>query len=374
MTHIVFIHLFNDFSGSPIVLHETIKAAKSQGLHTTLYIGSDGDGILSSTNIYQKKYWYRRTSYKILTLLTYTLSQFILFFRLINDNEIPKNAIIYVNTLLPYGAALYGKLTKRKVIYHIHEVSITPKPLKWFLTYICRKTSSFNIYVSNTHQKSLPIPEIPSQKIYNTLKADFIESTKKIIYQHKSEGVFHILMIASLRDYKGIPELFKLAKNLSSHSDIQLTLVVNDDQTSIDAYCKNKEYPANLSIYPRVSDTSPFYQKANLVLNLSRVDQWEETFGMTILEAITYGIPCIVPPIGGPAEIINNGIEGFHIDSRDHQELFEKVLLIYNDDNLVYKLSKNARKRSTAFTPENFSHEICSIITQLSKVIQPNEI
>ena len=34
---------------------------------------------------------------------------------------------VYINTLLPFGAALAAKLRGCKVVYHVHEVSVKPQ-------------------------------------------------------------------------------------------------------------------------------------------------------------------------------------------------------------------------------------------------------
>ena len=39
-----------------------------------------------------------------------------------------------------------------------------------------------------------------------------------------------------------------------------------------------------------------------------------EAFGLTVVEAMTCGLPTFATCHGGPAEIIVNGVSGFHID------------------------------------------------------------
>ena len=173
------------------------------------------------------------------------------------------------------------------------------------------------------------------------------------------------MLIASLRNYKGIPELFDLASSLLAYSDVHFDLVVNDDQKHIDQYFSGRPVPSNLTVHPFTSDTTTFYQKANLVLNLSRVDQWVETFGMTILEAMAFGIPVIVPPEGGPAELVKDGVQGFQVDSRNSQLLKEKVLLLYNDQSLCQKMSSACRSRAADFSPEVFNENIIAAINDV---------
>lgn len=363
--NITFVHLLNDFSGSPKVLRNTIMAVMQQTTNVQLVVSSHGKGFLSHLDIPKSHYWYLRTGTRALTLFTYLLSQCLLFNKLLRDRSIAKDAVIYVNTLLPFGAALYGKLTRRKVIYHVHEISITPAPLKAMLTSIARMTSSLNLYVSDTHMQTLTIPDVPAQRVYNSLDADFMKFAENSRYSPAQGGYFNILMVASLRDYKGVPELLLLAERLCSVKTIRFDLVVNDDEAAISRYFQNRSIPGNLTIHPRTTKTTTFYAKASLVLNLSRVDQWIETFGLTILEAMAFGIPVIVPPVGGPIELVDNRVQGFLVDSRNSLELYERVLQLSNDQQLCERMSEAGRQRAAQFSPENFTDNIVAAINQV---------
>jgi glycosyltransferase involved in cell wall biosynthesis len=365
--NLAFIHLLNDNSGSPKILKETIGALDSQEFSLKIYLGSSGDGILSRCEIPITRYWYYRSEYRILTLFTYFFSQALLFCKLLGDHSIDKDATIFVNTLLPFGAALFGRLTNRRVIYHVHEISITPAPLKYLLTTIARLTSSLNLYVSDAHMQALPIANVPARRIYNALDADFIANAMKSTYAHDHDGYFNILMIASLRDYKGVPELLTLFDMLCDQTNIHFDLVVNDDEVAIKRYFSGRTLPTNITVHPRTTDTATFYGRASLVLNLSRVDQCVETFGLTILEAMAFGIPVIVPPVGGPIELVEDGVQGFHIDSRNLDLLKEKVLLLSNNEELCLRMSTEGRKQATKFSPESFAINIRQAIDEVGQ-------
>lgn len=362
---VVFAHLLNDYSGSPRVLKNVILAINSEKTLCLLYVGYPAMGVLSDCAIPVKNYWYRRLRNRWGTLVTFSISQLILFGKLLFDRSIPQHAIIYVNTLLPFGAALYGKLTGRKVIYHIHEISVTPAPLKALLTGIVRRTSCLNLYVSDTHQQTLPIAGVPAQRIYNVLDTPFIHTASASIYAHRRDGIFRVLMIASLRDYKGIPEFMALVSALADQAQIYFELVLNEDSAVVDRYFADQAIPATLAIHPRTRDTSTFYGRASLLLNLSRVDQCIETFGMTILEAMAFGIPVIVPPVGGPAELVEDGRHGYWVDSRDHTTLCRRVLQLAGDEPLCRNMSDSCRKRSVDFSQTHFANSLNDAIGQV---------
>lgn len=362
---IVFIHLLNDASGSPRVLKSVISSLKNSEKKMLLYIGSDGSGILSESGIEVRKFWYKRSRLKLITLFSYISSQFILFVRLMASGDIDRRAIIYVNTMLPFGAALYGWLSGRRVIFHVHETSITPKPLKRFLVGVVRLTSMLNIYVSDAHRTLLPIPGIPSCRIYNCIDPAMLAVAKFTTYVPRRDGKFIVLLIASLRDYKGVPEYLELARSLEAATDIQFELLVNDEQSEVNHYFRGLSVPSNLTVTPRMSDPTPFYKRASLLLNLSRVDMCVETFGLTILEAMSFGVPVVVPPVGGPAEIVRNGVEGYTVDSRNSDELIQRIDTLRLSEDLCMTMSSAARERAKQFTPDSFSFAVRETINHM---------
>ena len=204
---IVFVHLLNDRSGSPRVLASAITALTDSRNDSQLFVGSGGSGILDGTKISTTRYWYQRTPHRILTLITFFASQVDLMISLFRSKYIGKDAVIYVNTLLPFGAAIYGRITGRRVIYHLHELSISPRIFQAFLKSMARLTASKLIYVSEHHKRFLPIGKLDSAVVYNSLDDSIFEQAREHRYEHLREGVFNVLMLASLRDYKGIPEI-----------------------------------------------------------------------------------------------------------------------------------------------------------------------
>ena len=54
---------------------------------------------------------------------------------------------------------------------------------------------------------------------------------------------------------------------------------------------------------------------------------------MTILEAMPYGIPAVVPNVGGPLELIENGYNGYSVDVRDTESLVYHIKLALDKDN-----------------------------------------
>jgi L-malate glycosyltransferase len=353
---IIFIHLLNDFSGSPKVLSQIVKNYKNKNHDVELFTSKD-EGFLSNIVDKHHNFFYKRFENKFLTLFSYTLSQFHLFFKILFS----KSDIVYINTLLPFGAALGAKISGKEVIYHIHETSIRPNILKKFLRYIVSNTASKIIFVSNDLEQKEKFENKKSFVIHNALENSFLKIASKYTYSHKHENKFIVMMICSLKDYKGIPEFLKIAKKLELHEHISFRLILNSEQNEIDDYFKNKKFK-NIEIFSKQKDLEKFYSSSSLVLNLSRIDDCIETFGLTIVEAMAYGVPVIVPPVGGPIEIVEEDKEGFLISSYDVDKVAKKIEELANDEKLCMNLSSNARKKALDFSEDIFLENISKVI------------
>ena len=138
--------------------------------------------------------------------------------------------------------------------------------------------------------------------------------------------------------------------------------MLNADQTEIEKYFRNKTLPRNLTLSARQTDLAPFYEKASLLLNLSRPDEWVETFGLTIVEAMAFGIPVIVPPVGGPAEIVSEGVEGYRLSAYETEKIAARIRELAQDPDLCLRLSRAAKKRPRDFGEEVFERKMLEVL------------
>lgn len=362
MKKIIFVHLLNDYSGSPKVLSQVIKSARENGFEIELYTGKGDDGFLSGLTDAHHHYFYKRFRNKYLTLIMFMLSQLILFFKLLKYwNE---DVVIYVNTMLPFGAGLAGKIMGKPVYYHVHETYVKPASFKRFLRAIIQISASKIIYVSKYLKDAEPFKNINASVIYNALPKDSTEVAEKSQHQFKKNGQFNVLMICSLKAYKGVYEFISIAFKCEQKKDITFTLVLNAEQSEIDTFFQDRKLPSNLTIIPRQQNVIPFYENSSLLLNLSRVDEAIETFGLTIIEAMAFCIPVIVPPVGGPAEIIRDGVEGYLISSYEIDKIANTIMALSHDEAKCIELSNNAKIRSADFKESVFEKNILEVISE----------
>jgi len=320
MKKIICAHLYNDFSGSPLVLSTIIKSFRKKGLPVEIITSTEAPGFLTDldTKIISNQYKY--VNNRCFRLFLFLVCQVRMFFQTLQFRQ--EDVVIYVNTLLPFGVAMAGKLMGKKVIYHFHETSLNPLLLKRFLKWIASITATEVVYVSQFLRKKEGLPQVPAKVIYNCLSEEFVKKATSNKSPQPINESFNLLMLCSLKKYKGVNQFVELAKKLPEYS---FDLVLNATQEEINIFFKKINLPKNLEIYPKQRNVHPFYKKSNLVLNLSHPEKWVETFGMTLLEAMQYGLPVIAPPVGGPTEIVSSFFNGYLIDQRNEEELIKKI-------------------------------------------------
>ena len=353
------IHLLNDYSGSPKVLKQLIEGWIKNDMDVSLYTNQNKTGFLS--NIYGIKFnyiWYTLGANKLVTLINLVTSQLLLFFRILKTAK--KEDLIYINTVLPFGAALAGKIKGNRIIYHIHETSITPIIFKKFLFGIVKWTATEVVYVSKYIAKQEPI-NVKSHILYNAIETKFLNKALK--ERHLKTETNNVLMVCSLKDYKGVQEFIMLAK---TNSYFNFKLVLNASKQEIDTYFKETSIPKNCFVYPTQTNLHSFYKWASVILNLSRPNEWVETFGLTIIEGMAYGLPAIVPPVGGITELVNQNLNGFLVDATEANKLNHALNTLLTQKENYHVMRKNALKRVHNYSEDIFEKKSLEIVKSIS--------
>lgn len=118
----------------------------------------------------------------------------------------------------------------------------------------------------------------------------------------------------------------------------------------------------NLSILSRQNDVASLYNKASLVLNLSDIHKCIETFGLTALEAMSAGLPVVVPTVGGIAEMVEDGINGYKIDVQDLEKIETHIKLLLSERNRYQQMASNAQKFSQSYSEDSMISAIAEIL------------
>ena len=360
MKNIVCFHLFNDCSGSPKVLKTVIEGLLEKGYHVDLVTSRGGvlDELAGKENLQMKQYNYRFARNILIRCMRYAWVQLQVFFIALGY-MFKKDTVIYINTILPIGAAIGGRLACKRVVYHYHENAKAKSTAYRILAKIMQLIASEIICVSQ-YQRSFLRRKKNVIVVPNALKTEF---TAKL--HPDSERAFEnqrVLMLGSLKGYKGTDEFIALAGRMSRY---YFELVINDSPENIERYLNSRRITpsANLRIHSRQDDVTPFYNRASLVLNLSNKKQAIETFGLTALEAMSAGLPVIVPTVGGIAEMVSDGKNGYRIDVSEMEKIEKCIEKILTDKGLFTRLASCALEHSKRYSARAMTSSIERIIS-----------
>jgi len=92
--------------------------------------------------------------------------------------------------------------------------------------------------------------------------------------------------------------------------------------------------------YLRAAELAAAYASSDVFLFPSTTD----TFGNVVLEAKAAGLPCVVSDLGGPCELVTDGIDGFVTRALDVADFARVLRLLCKDGKLREKMGAAARK------------------------------
>lgn len=140
------------------------------------------------------------------------------------------------------------------------------------------------------------------------------------------------------------------AKVYATNSQIILRMVGGDMGLNKNVAYKNRLIQRSVElgikdavIFENFSDnTEQVMKEADVFLNFSD----SESFSMTCLEALYYGIPCIATASGGPSEIIEHNVSGLLIRVNDYSGMVSAMHDLANHAEKRRWFSENGRKRA----------------------------
>ncbi|WP_018027534.1 glycosyltransferase [Porphyromonas somerae] len=109
-------------------------------------------------------------------------------------------------------------------------------------------------------------------------------------------------------------------------------------------------------------DLSPWYKKAEMLISASEM----ESFSMILVEAQSMGCPIISFDCPyGPAEIINNNIDGILVPNQDLEKLTKAILYLHSNDKVRSDLSNNGLINSKRFDKDVIAKKWAELINDI---------
>jgi glycosyltransferase involved in cell wall biosynthesis len=156
---------------------------------------------------------------------------------------------------------------------------------------------------------------------------------------HKASRYYHDLRLILVGEGERLNQYRSLIKDLGIESKVTVTGFLSGSKLwyyySI----------ADLFVYPSIAGS--------------------EAFGITLLEAMRYHIPCLVPDTGGGKEVIKDA--GVTFRDQDEEDLMKKMMLILNDNQKSLALSARCKDVLSEYSDEKVLKRLVKVYDDVRK-------
>jgi D-inositol-3-phosphate glycosyltransferase len=111
-----------------------------------------------------------------------------------------------------------------------------------------------------------------------------------------------------------------------------------------------------------------YYAAAEMVVMPSHY----ESFGMVALEAMAMGRPVIASEVGGLAFLIRDGVNGYHVPSRNPEALAERIYELLSNPNCRVEMGRAARHNAERFAWPIIARRMVSLYCRLLNLRSPD--
>jgi len=155
----------------------------------------------------------------------------------------------------------------------------------------------------------------------------------------------YCLMLATYENRKGHFYVLQAIKNvIRDFPQVQL-LIYGDgkpvEKKRVADEVKRLSLEKNVSLNDFTTDTKSLFARASMVVVPS---QAFESFGLTIIEAMAYGVPVVTTDVGGMPEVLGDSQAGYVSSKSNPIEFAAAIKLILGNPKLKEELGQNGRK------------------------------
>ncbi|MCK4732795.1 MAG: glycosyltransferase family 4 protein [Methanophagales archaeon] len=244
--------------------------------------------------------------------------------------------------------ALLPFLKKYPLVATFHDVILHTGENNWrqnFIRYCARKYSN-HIIVHGEKLKEQMIKEynIPNKKVNAIPIGEHgVEPFKKYEREDLKEDGNLILFFGRIYKYKGLEYLIKAEPMITKEvQDAKIVIAgTGDDFKKYEKMMVNKDNFIISNHYIPYKEGAELFQRCNVVV-LPYIDASQSG---VIPTAYGFKKPVIVTDVGSVPEIVDEGLTGFIVPSKDPEALAEAIVKLLQDEDLRKQMGENAYKK-----------------------------
>jgi glycosyltransferase involved in cell wall biosynthesis len=178
----------------------------------------------------------------------------------------------------------------------------------------------------------------------------------------------NILYVGRMVSPKGVDILIRAFHKASRYyHDLRLILVGSGEKLNqYRSLIKNLGIESKVTVAGFVAEPELWHYYSIADLFVSPSIAGFEVFGITLLEALRYHIPCLVPDTGGGKEVIKDA--GVTFRDQDEEDLMKKMMLILNDNQKSLVLSARCEDVLSEYSDEKVLKRLVKVYDDVRKL------
>lgn len=163
-----------------------------------------------------------------------------------------------------------------------------------------------------------------------------------------NDDEYIISHISNFRPLKRVVDIVPIIKKVLKKKKVKLLMIGDGpERYKVEELCRKEDFCDKVFFLGKQENIHDLLCITDLFLLPSET----ESFGLAVLEAMAFGIPCITSNAGGLVEVNINGHTGFTLPVGDVEAFAEAIIKILSDEKLIKQMSKNAME----YAVENFA-------------------
>ncbi|MDO5569189.1 MAG: glycosyltransferase [bacterium] len=195
--------------------------------------------------------------------------------------------------------------------------------------------------------------------IYIPLILDYIPLIKSNL---ATNNILAIGRLSKVKGYSSLIDVFKLVNDKVKES--HLTIIGDGEERTIISD-KIKEHKLQNNVTLTGFLTPKQIEKHMLNASVFVITSYSESFGLVVLEAMSYGIPCVVfSSARGCLEMVKDNVNGFVIEDRDKIKMAEALVKIITNKELNKRLASATAKVIEKYKPDNVKKHWLNLLSR----------
>lgn len=278
----------------------------------------------------------------------FSLSQALKLAKYIDENSINIVHFHWTKDIMVVVLAKFFSKTKPKLIQSRH-MNMTRFKDDFYHRWLYK---NIDIIHAVTHQVQEQLEKFIPKDVRPLIKSIYLgvdepkldyEKLKQLKLKYSIDKEFVVGIIGRIEEAKG---QYLLIEAISKLIELDIKVLIVGDSMDTEYLSKLKEKVTKLSLEGIVIFTgfTKYINEHIKLCDITVLATKKETFGLVVIESMINKVPVIATDKGGPLEIIEANDSGLFFD-RTAKDLSQKIKLVYEDKNLIKRLSLNGYER-----------------------------